>query len=80
MFKKMCCGGSCGESGDETKMGTCCKSHSGSCGGAAYILGVIGAATYYISNAIGFWAGVVGFLKALAWPGFLVFELLNFLV
>ncbi|MGL1885420.1 MAG: hypothetical protein OCD76_02800 [Reichenbachiella sp.] len=39
-----------------------------------YILGIIGAATYFISNAIGFWSGVLGFLKALVWPAFLVFE------
>lgn len=44
-----------------------------------YILGVIGAATYYIPSAVGFWAGVVGVLKALVWPAFLVFELLKFL-
>ena len=52
---------------------------NGACGGAAYCLGIIGAAVYYLSTAPGFWAGVVGFLKALAWPAFLVFELLKFL-
>ncbi len=39
-----------------------------------YLLGMIGAAIYFISNATGFWAGVLGFLKALVWPAFLVFE------
>jgi len=47
--------------------------------GAIYRLGVIGAAVYYISNAIGFWMGVIGFLKAIVWPAFLVYELLGFL-
>lgn len=47
-------------------------------GGAAYFLGFIGAAVYYISNAVGFGAGVLGFLKALVWPVFLVYELLKF--
>jgi len=47
--------------------------------GAVYGLGLIGAAVYYISHAVGFWAGVVGFLKALVWPGFLVYEALKFL-
>jgi hypothetical protein len=42
--------------------------------GAVYGLGFIGAAVYFISHAIGFWAGVVGFLKALVWPAFLVYE------
>jgi len=53
----------------------------GSCGsgGAIYGLGFIGAAVYYISNAPTFWLGVLGFLKALVWPAFLVFELLKYL-
>lgn len=41
---------------------------------ALYGLGLIGAAIYYISHAIGFWAGVVGFLKALVWPVFFVLD------
>ncbi len=46
-----------------------------SCSGFGYFLGFIGAAVYYISNAVGFWNGVLGFLKALVWPAFLVFKL-----
>ncbi|MDA3866136.1 MAG: hypothetical protein PF489_05215 [Salinivirgaceae bacterium] len=46
---------------------------------AIYGLGFIGAAIYYISTAIGFWMGVVGFLKALVWPVFLVYETLKYL-
>jgi hypothetical protein len=42
--------------------------------GAIYGLGFIGAAVYFISNAAGFWMGVIGFLKALVWPAFLVYE------
>jgi hypothetical protein len=42
--------------------------------GAIYGLGFIGAAVYFISNAAGFWMGVLGFLKALVWPAFLVYE------
>lgn len=49
------------------------------CGGAVYGLGFIGAAIYYISHATGFWIGVLGFLKALVWPAFLVYELLKFM-
>jgi len=44
---------------------------------ALYGLGFIGAAIYYISNAAGFWTGVIGFLKALIWPAFLVYEALK---
>ncbi len=46
-------------------------------GGAVYGLGFIGAAIYFISAATGFWAGVLGFLKALVWPAFLVYEALK---
>ena len=46
-------------------------------GGAVYGLGLIGALVYYISHATGFWMGVLGFLKALVWPAFLVYELLS---
>lgn len=45
---------------------------------AVYGLGLIGAAVYYISTATGFWMGVLGFLKALVWPAFLVYEALNY--
>ncbi len=47
--------------------------------GVVYCLGFIGAAVYYISQATSFWMGVVGFLKAIVWPAFLVHELLSFL-
>ena len=57
------------------------KNYMSSCdsGGAVYGLGFIGAAIYYISTANGFWMGVLGFLKAIVWPAFLVYELLKFL-
>ena len=45
----------------------------------AYMLGFIGAAIYYISISTGFWSGVLGFLKAIIWPLFLVLEVLKFL-
>ena len=44
---------------------------------AVYGLGLIGAAIYYISVATSFWVGVLGFLKALVWPAFLVYEALK---
>ena len=46
-------------------------------GGAGYFLGFIGAAVYYIHVADGFWAGVLGVLKAFVWPAFLVYDLLR---
>jgi hypothetical protein len=44
---------------------------------AVYGLGFIGAAIYFISHATSFWMGVLGFLKALLWPAFLVYEALK---
>jgi hypothetical protein len=65
---------------EETKK--CNKSgkanNAASCGGF-YGLGLIGAAIYFISHAATFGAGVVGFLKALVWPAFLVYKLLEYL-
>ena len=57
------------------KKNTQCKSNPG----CFYGLGFIGATIYYISTATGFWNGVLGVLKALVWPVFLVFELLKYL-
>lgn len=51
--------------------------HEGS--GAVYFFGFIGAAIYYISTAATFWIGVLGFLKAIVWPVFLVLETLKYL-
>lgn len=48
--------------------------HKGAPSGAIYGLGMIGAAVFFISQATGFWMGVVGFLKALVWPAFFVYE------
>lgn len=48
-------------------------------GGGFYFLGFVGSAVYFISQSTGFWLGVLGFLKALVWPAFLVYELLAYL-
>ncbi|MBN2052505.1 hypothetical protein JW756_03300 [Candidatus Woesearchaeota archaeon] len=48
--------------------------HSGS---AVYGMGFIGAAVYYISASTSFWNALLGIIKALFWPAFLVFKLLG---
>ena len=45
--------------------------------GSIYGFGFIGAVIYYISTATDFWMGLLGVLKALVWPAFLVYELLS---
>ena len=54
--------------------------YKGSSGDAVYGLGFIGAAIFYISTATTFWIGVLGFLKAIVWPAFMVYELLKYLI
>jgi hypothetical protein len=51
----------------------------GPCSGCGYFLGFLGSAIYYISTATGFWVGVLGVLKSLVWPAFVVFELLKYI-
>jgi len=71
--KKECCT-------DLISASNCCSTKGyGACAGTAYTLGFIGALVYYISTATTFWIGVLGFLKAIVWPGFVVFELMKFL-
>ena len=55
------------------------KCNSDGTSGAIYGLGFLGAVIYYISTATSFWMGLLGVLKAIVWPAFLVFELLRFL-
>jgi len=56
------------------------KYHSGSgIAGTAYFMAFIGAAVFYIQQATSFGIGVIGFLKALVWPAFLVYNLLQFI-
>lgn len=70
---------------EETKKTKCkgenktMNASSNASGGAVYCLGIIGAAIYFISNASGFWMGVLGLLKAIVWPAIMVFELLKYL-
>lgn len=47
--------------------------------GAVYGLGFIGAVVYFIQHASSFWDGVLGILKAMVWPAFVVHKLLGFL-
>lgn len=63
---------------DDKKKECCSSKTSWGCGGGFYGLGFLGALVYYISTATGFWVGVLGVLKAIVWPAFLVYEILKF--
>jgi hypothetical protein len=45
--------------------------------GAFMFLAFIGAAVYFVEKANGFWESILGILKALVWPAFLVYEVLK---
>ena len=47
-------------------------------GSAIYGLGFIGALVYYISAASGVGSGILGVLKAVVWPAFIVYEAFSF--
>jgi len=68
------------EKNSSANSGKCKYMKCGGASGAVYGLGLIGAAIYYIQNAETFWLGVIGILKAIVWPAFIVYELLKFLV
>lgn len=55
------------------------KNNAANTGSAVYGMGFIGALIYFIQHATGFWMGVLGILKAIFWPGFVVYEVLKHL-
>jgi len=55
------------------------KCNGASAGGGVYCVGFIGAVIYFIQQADTFGMGVIGFLKALVWPAYLVYHALRFL-
>ena len=48
-------------------------------GSAVYGLGFIGALVYFIQHATTFGLGVLGVLKAMVWPAFVVYRVLEIL-
>lgn len=68
------------ENSEEKFNCNCNKSANHSTNNTIYILGVIGAAIFFIAKATSFWTGVLGILKALVWPAYIVYELLKFLI
>lgn len=55
------------------------KFRSSAGGNGAYGLGFLGALIYFLHNAPTFWLGVLGVIKAIFWPGILVYQVLNYL-
>ena len=55
------------------------KSNRSHVSNAVYGLGFLGAVVYYIQMASTFWTAVIGVIKAIFWPAFLVYEVLRHL-
>ena len=48
-------------------------------GSAVYGIGFVGALIYFIQHATSFGDGLLGILKAIVWPGLLVYRVLELL-
>ncbi|HEY9000714.1 MAG TPA: hypothetical protein VIM89_05145 [Mucilaginibacter sp.] len=48
-------------------------------GSVIYGMGFLGALVYFIVHAISFWAGALGIIKAIFWPAFVIYKVLELL-
>lgn len=55
-----------------------CHPHAGGPSNAVYGLGVVGALFYFLSNATGFGAVLLGIGKAIIWPALLIYKMLSY--
>ncbi len=49
-------------------------------GGVVYGMGFIGAVIYFVQHAVGLWPILLAILKAIIWPIFIVYKLLQSLL
>ena len=59
---------------DLSKLKCHMKHKMSGCGSAVYCLGFLGALVYYVTTAPSIWAAVLGVIKAILWPAFLVYS------
>lgn len=48
-------------------------------GGGIYFVAFFGALVYYLQHVATFWLVLVGFFKALFWPAFIMYKVLEML-
>lgn len=48
-------------------------------GGGAYFIAFFGALVYYLQHATTFWLGLLGIFKAIFWPAFIMYRVLELL-
>jgi hypothetical protein len=51
----------------------------GNQGPVLYGMGFLGSLVYFITHATGFWMGVLGIVKAIFWPAFVIYKVLELL-
>jgi hypothetical protein len=49
----------------------------GGSSGAIYFFGLVGSLVYFIQHAATFGDGIIGIIKAIGWPGVLVYQVLQ---
>ena len=54
------------------------RMHKGGGGNAVYGLGFVGALIYFLQHATTLGDGLFGIIKAILWPGFIVYRILEF--
>lgn len=52
---------------------------AGNQGSVLYGMGFIGAVVYFISHAVSFWGEVLSIVKAIFWPAFVIYKVLELL-
>lgn len=71
-MEKGCC-----EGAEKNWFSKGCSTATG-CGGAIYGMGFLGALVYFITTAPDFWVALIGIIKAIFWPGVIVYGVLKF--
>jgi hypothetical protein len=51
----------------------------GAASGGVYSLAFLGALIYYLQHASTFGVGIIGILKAIVWPAFLIYSIMDYL-
>jgi hypothetical protein len=52
---------------------------AGNQGSVLYGMGFLGSLVYFIGHATGFWMGILGIAKAIFWPAFVIYKVLELL-
>jgi hypothetical protein len=53
--------------------------YSNSAGGPVYFLGLVGSLVYFLQVADSLWSVLFAFVKAVFWPGFLIYDVLKYI-